>query len=431
MARSQRVVSNRDRRQAGGGGRRAGRGPWPVRDRRPDYVPRLRRIPRASRRSCISPTPRLGSSTCRIRQGWLDDGLATINALGLRGAAAGHTEAGGTNSGCSRSATRRRSDGASATTETYSAQLEELLRDEVSGARSERGQRRRRRVRPRSTPRAAAPFRAFAPARHGARWACTGTTCRTRRMSPDGVPQGAPPAEPVDRGAGRERPRSKPFHIGNQPSRLNLILRSSRALYVLRQAWLAAIAPTECGHEPRPVGDGAARRTSVRPRSMRLAGHRVDAERDSCARRGRWVFGRRRHHPDSRAGRSQLSARPRTRRACARIAESLGMFVVDPLPAPDRTARSQAAVHSVRPDAPVGPRAMPRSRGRRSRCSSRVLNFRRWHTPRIARPNEPIRSNRQVGRKVRGRLGVLVFPEPDEEVVAAADRRDPRWRSGC
>lgn len=52
-------------------------------------------------------------------------------------------------------------------------------------------------------------------------------------------------------GAGSEAPAgpsgggpSKPFRIGNNPSRLNLILRQSRLLYIMRRVWLAAIAPT-------------------------------------------------------------------------------------------------------------------------------------------------------------------------------------------
>jgi lysophospholipase L1-like esterase len=60
-----------------------------------------------------------------------------------------------------------------------------------------------------------------------------------------------PEGQPIP-GAGSEMPAgpsgggpSKPFRIGNNPSKLNQILRQSRLLYIMRRVYLATIAPTK------------------------------------------------------------------------------------------------------------------------------------------------------------------------------------------
>jgi lysophospholipase L1-like esterase len=55
-------------------------------------------------------------------------------------------------------------------------------------------------------------------------------------VSPDSSAAGRPAAIPSGRGA-------KPFRIGNEPSRMNQIVRQSRVAYVLRHAWLKTVAP--------------------------------------------------------------------------------------------------------------------------------------------------------------------------------------------
>ena len=185
--------------------------------------------------------PELGFLHVPNQKGWLDDGLATINALGLRGELPVTPKP--------KDEFRVLAIGDSTTfgwgvgdTETYSAQLEKLLRVKFPGRRLSvvNGG-----VGAYDLERAAGLLRHFAPSLRpdmvlvGVYW----NDLPYERMSPDGVPQGAPPASPTSVAPAASGP-SKPFHIGNQPSRLNLILRSSRALYVLRQAWLSALAPT-------------------------------------------------------------------------------------------------------------------------------------------------------------------------------------------
>ena len=68
------------------------------------------------------------------------------------------------------------------------------------------------------------------------------------KTTPDGRPLAARRSSP-EAGSTEvsEAPDGAPrrFRIGNDPSRLNRILRRSRLLYVLRQAWLSAMATTE------------------------------------------------------------------------------------------------------------------------------------------------------------------------------------------
>ena len=61
-------------------------------------------------------------------------------------------------------------------------------------------------------------------------------------VSPEGTPQAAPASPAPTAAAGG---RAKPFRLANQPSRMNRLLRSSRVIYLLRHAWLAALAPTD------------------------------------------------------------------------------------------------------------------------------------------------------------------------------------------
>ena len=69
-------------------------------------------------------------------------------------------------------------------------------------------------------------------------------------VTPDGVvlastpdPVAATAAAPVSTLSSPDEP--KPFRLANQPSTLNQLLRSSRLIFALRHAWLSAIAPTQ------------------------------------------------------------------------------------------------------------------------------------------------------------------------------------------
>jgi lysophospholipase L1-like esterase len=175
------------------------------------------------------------------QMGWLDDGLATINALGLRGVLPEIPKPA--------DSVRVLAIGDSTTfgwgvgdRETYPAQLESLLKRDfpsrrvsvVNGGVGAYNLKHEARL-----------LRHFGPILTpdivlvGMYW----NDLPYERMDPDGEPQPARLAasEPAQSAA----TVSKPFHIGNQPSTLNLVLRKSRLLYTLRQAWLSAVAPTE------------------------------------------------------------------------------------------------------------------------------------------------------------------------------------------
>jgi len=185
--------------------------------------------------------PNVGFLHVPNEQGYLDDGFATINALGLRGPLPEMPKPPGT--------IRVLAIGDSTTfgwgvndRDTYVAQLERDLSGAFPGRRIDvvNGG-----VGAYDLKHDARLLRHFAP-----------------MLKPDlvlvGVYWNDLPFEAVTpegeslKGGGSEMPGgssgnapAKPFKIGNNPSRLNRLLRRSRLLYVLRRAWLAAITPTQ------------------------------------------------------------------------------------------------------------------------------------------------------------------------------------------
>jgi lysophospholipase L1-like esterase len=177
------------------------------------------------------------------QRGWLDDGLATINSLGLRGELPVMPKPAGS--------IRILAIGDSTTfgwgvndDGTYCVQLERLLRaayphqplSVVNGG-----------VGAFDLKHDALLLRHFAPTLQpdivlvGLYW----NDLPYEASPPDGPAPSAPVAStlPMSAPPATGAP-SKPFRIGNNPSRLNRMLRRSRVLYVLRQAWLRAMAPT-------------------------------------------------------------------------------------------------------------------------------------------------------------------------------------------
>ena len=163
--------------------------------------------------------------------GWIDDGFVTINDLGLRGAAPARPKP--------PAAFRVLATGDSTTVgwgvhdaDTYPAQLETRLRASfpdlrvdvvnggVSGYDLEQQARLIRRLVPILQPDVLLV---------GFFW----NDLPYRHVSPEGEPAGIEPSHSLD------RPHTPgTFRLGNRPSRLNRVLRSSRLLYVLRHAWL-------------------------------------------------------------------------------------------------------------------------------------------------------------------------------------------------
>jgi lysophospholipase L1-like esterase len=187
--------------------------------------------------------PDLGFLHVPNQTGWLDDGQATINAMGLRGDLPETPKPA--------NSVRILAIGDSTTfgwgvndDGTYCAALQRLLRQAIpesrptviNGGVGAYDLKHELRL-----------LRHFAPMLKpdivlvGLFW----NDLPYEKSSPDGVLYGKPPSEPVaaPQPATNDVP-PKPFRIGNQPSGLNRVLRSSRALYVLRHAWLAAVAPT-------------------------------------------------------------------------------------------------------------------------------------------------------------------------------------------
>ncbi|MCC7009135.1 MAG: hypothetical protein IT184_09985 [Acidobacteria bacterium] len=187
--------------------------------------------------------PALGFVHVPNQVGFLDDGLATINALGLRGDLPEDPKPDG--------AVRVLAVGDSTTfgwgvgdRETYCAELERLLRHQfperrievVNGGVAAYDLKRDYKLLERLAPRLKPDIVLV-----GLYW----NDLPYEGVSPDGVRLAAStgiPAAVVPAAAGTTSPGT--FRLGNQPSKWNRLLRSSRVLYTLRHAWLSAIAPT-------------------------------------------------------------------------------------------------------------------------------------------------------------------------------------------
>jgi lysophospholipase L1-like esterase len=262
------------------------------------------------------------------QQGWLDDGLATINALGLRGSMPPTPKP--------RDEFRIVLVGDSTTfgwgvndDETYGVHLERLL------SRMAQGRQVRvvnAGVAAYDLEHAARLLRHLAPSLEpdlvlvGLFW----NDLPYERTSPDGVRQQAPASAAAPGRPNDGRPRRQ-FRLGNQPSRFNRVLRSSRMMFVIRHAWLAAIAPTQAatnqvrwemalldGRRSAPIDDAwAALRETV-------GGIREQAAGDGFAA-GVVVMPIR-----AQVEREYPAAAYQTR--VGAIASELGLFVVDPLP---------------------------------------------------------------------------------------------------
>ena len=173
--------------------------------------------------------------------GYLDDGLATINRLGFRGPAPRSPKPDGL--------VRVLAVGDSTTfgwgvgdEEAYPAQLERRLResapslgiDVINAGVSAYNLHRTSRL-----------LKHFGASLEpdvvlvGLFW----NDLPYERVTPEGVLQGGTESSQAAQAA--ETRGSEPFRLGHNPSRFNRLLRTSRALYVLRHAWLAAVAPTD------------------------------------------------------------------------------------------------------------------------------------------------------------------------------------------
>lgn len=272
--------------------------------------------------------------------GWLDDGPATINALGLRGPAPVVPKP--------RESVRILAVGDSLTfgwgvgdSETYPAELERRLRQvfpahEPSVVNAG--------VSAFDLEKTARLLRHFSPTLQpdivlvGLFW----NDLPYERVSPDGAavgtaatsaPAPAPGPAPVSASvqtAASGAEVSKPFRLANQPSRLNRLLRSSRLIFALRHAWLSAIAPTSAasnqvqwemaileGRETSAIAD-AWRAVETILEDIKKQG---DAQRFSVG----IVVMPIRAQVESNHPRAAYQTRVRG------IAARLGMFVVDPL----------------------------------------------------------------------------------------------------
>ena len=192
--------------------------------------------------------PHVGFLHVPSQRGWQDDGLATINAMGLRGAQPVVPKPEGLH--------RILAIGDSTTfgwgvddNGTYPVQLEQGLKATFPGSHLEvvNGG-----VGAYDLRHAARLLRHFGPTFEpdivvvGVYW----NDLPYHIGPPDAPPQRASSnggdGRRGDSGSASANDRAKkPFRLGNQPSGLNRVLRSSRLLYVLRQTWLGVIAPTD------------------------------------------------------------------------------------------------------------------------------------------------------------------------------------------
>jgi lysophospholipase L1-like esterase len=284
--------------------------------------------------------PELGFVHVPAQAGWLDDGFATINALGLRGTLPMDPRRPGS--------VRILAVGDSTTfgwgvgdAETYTYQLQDRLTSAFPGRGVEvvNGG-----VVSYDLEQTAVLLRRLAPAVHpdivliGLFW----NDLPYQHVSPDGEPQSASSAAPPSPGSDAQKPVARrTFRMANEPSRLNRILRASRFLFVLRHTWLGAMASSDVaanqvqwemalleGRQSRSIDD------AWRQLEATLAGIASAAAARGFAA-GVLIVPIRAQveasYPDA-----EYQSRVRA------IAASLGLFVVDPLPRfvehPDRAS---------------------------------------------------------------------------------------------
>jgi lysophospholipase L1-like esterase len=276
--------------------------------------------------------PELGFVHVAGQTGYLDDGLASINAMSLRGALP--------DAAPDADALRVLAIGDSTTfgwgvndDETYCAALDRHLHEDAVARRPavmnagvvsydlEQSVRFLRRLVPKVQPKVVIV---------GLFW----NDLPYQKVSPDGVPQAvpdsAPPgATPDAARAAAEAPRV--FRMANQPSRWNLLLRSSRMLYALRHAWLGLIAPTDAASNQvqweRALLEG--RRTPAIDEAWRAI-DATFAELRELANGAGFDVGVLTMPIRAQVEESYPNAEYQTRARA--IAESKGFFVIDPLP---------------------------------------------------------------------------------------------------
>jgi lysophospholipase L1-like esterase len=188
--------------------------------------------------------PAAGFTQAPNQAGWIEDGWATINSLGLRGPAPEVPKPSGS--------VRILAVGDSTTFgwgvgdhETYPDGLGQLLREAFPARHP---QVVNAGVSAYDLEHDASLIRYLAPTLDpdivlvGLFW----NDLPYEAVSPDGAVQSGGSAAPVIAPpAGASSTPPAPFHMGSQrPSRMNRVLRSSRLLYALRQRYLSAIAPT-------------------------------------------------------------------------------------------------------------------------------------------------------------------------------------------
>jgi lysophospholipase L1-like esterase len=275
--------------------------------------------------------PEVGFIHVADQKGWQDDGLATINSLGLRG------ELPETPKPAGRLRVLAIGDSTTfgwgvADDETYVIQLERMLEEQmpgrsidvINGGVGAYDLKHETRL-----------LKHFAPTLEpdvvivGLFW----NDLPYELGSPDaaslpgagsGAAGSSTPANANDRAA-------RPFRLGNSPSGLNRTLRSIRSLYVLRHAWLAAIAPTNAADnlvrwemallEGKQSGaiDDAWKDIEVSLREIKALGDAGGFEVGVVIQPIR-----------AQVEKSYPNAAYQTR--VRAIAEGLGMFVIDPLP---------------------------------------------------------------------------------------------------
>lgn len=277
--------------------------------------------------------PEIGFTHVPNQMGFLDEGLATINALGLRGELPEVPKPAGT--------IRVLAVGDSMTfgwgvgdNQTWCAELERLLRHAFPGQHIEvvnagvaaydlaREYKTLKRLAPRLRPDIVLV---------GLFW----NDLPYEGISPDGVRQAPEPASAatattVAAVATNDGGR-RTFRLGNQPSRWNRLLRSSRVLYTLRHAWLSAIAPTSAA-ENQVQWEMAVLQGQQSPAiesAWNAVKHSLKDIRDLGEAEG---FATGVVTMPIRAQVEHEYPQAQYQSRVAAMADSLGMFVVDPLP---------------------------------------------------------------------------------------------------